>query len=223
MNMMTAVAAVPAVALSGSANAAPASARSDWDRAFADWKRCHREVETADRRIKHAEAVYEAARPKVEQIDQTVWDEVLQPFASRDPEELHLFTRVVDLDDAWRKFEAGDGRWRFAPDQSARKHRVRAALDELQHFREADALAERDSGYHAAAAARDVAYEAESAARKRLMQTPAPSEQEALWKLEQLFGDKVLAEEGDDYCPAWDLDFCRQFFADVRRLLSQRA
>jgi hypothetical protein len=127
-----------------------------------------------------------------------------------------LFVKVADLDDLSRKF--AENQWR-GPVSAGQKQRFSDVLKQLRGWREADRKAESESGYPAVAKACDVAHEVESAARKRLMQTPAPSQREALWKLEQLFGERVLAEEGNDYCPAWDLDFCRQFFTDVQRLL----
>lgn len=204
MNMMTAVAALPATELGTSAEP-----RDRWAAALAQWQRCYGEADAADRRIAQAEAAYEAARPKLEEIDPEVWNQ-LSPFIS-DSVGRDMFVRTVDLDKL-QLHATGEG-----------KHELQAALDRLRRWREADAKAERESGLSVAAKACDAAREAESAARKRLMQTPAPSEQEALWKLEQLFGEQALQEEEDDYLPTWNLDFCRQFFDDVRRLLSERA
>lgn len=219
MQMISSVAAAPSLAFlatSAAIGAAPAPTKAAWDAAVSEWRRLFATAERASRRCDVSMKAYDAVRPPESALKALMRE---FPFSDRGPLGARAFARRLDVEFEWRRFLAGEGRHWWAPDPEARKREFRKTLDAVVAWRDADAKADKKSGFTAAAEDCDAAWDAETTAKVRLMKMPAPDRAAALWKLEELFGERALADE-DGQIPPWTVDYAGQFFDDARRLLA---
>lgn len=124
--------------------------------------------------------------------------------------------QTTDLEEHWRHFLEGEGKWWFAPDAERRKAEVRATLDSVQAFRDAKKQHDHDSGMDAANERWEALAQRERDALKSLLDTPAPDLAALRWKLDFLMVD---TGEPDGDMPGWSADYFRQALADIARLL----
>lgn len=219
MQMIGSVAAAPSMAFlatSAVIGADPLPRNADWDAALSTWQRLFAAAEAAGRRLDVAIEAYDASKPSESDL-QVLLREL--SFSARGPYGARAFAHRFDVEFEWQRFLAGEGRQWWAPDPEARKREFRKTLEAVAAWRDADAKADKKSGFTAAAEACDAAWNEETTANVRLMKMPAPDRAAALLKLEMLFGERALADE-DGQIPPWTVDYAGQFLDDVRRLLT---
>ena len=148
---------------------------------------------------------WEAGRPSTDGID---WIEF--PFANRD----HV-ARTLDIDKAWSDFLASEGKLWRSSNPERRKERYRAALDNVQAFRAAEAHHDQETGMDVADQRWEALGERVNDAEAALMDLPAPDLAALRWKL-----DQALRIDGDS-TPCWSAEYVRQTIADYRRLCGE--
>lgn len=202
MGASAAAALLPAAAVS------PASAaavdRSAWAAAMDryDAAVAADEAFTADYWRIHAR--WEAGRPSLEAIH---WRE----FAFEDRDRV---ARLLDLDQRWAEYLAGEGRTWSSADPDATKARYRAALDSVRTWRDANERHDRESGMVAAEDRWEALGDEVDEARTALMALPAPDLAALQWKLAHL-----LSTENGSVAP-WSDEYVAMTKTDMVRLLS---
>lgn len=180
--------------------------RANWETALA----AYREAEAAEKAFE-AEYVainerFEAGVPNPDSLDLsaiTLWG------LGRD-----RFIYSANLDEYWTTFVAGENKAWWSREPEAQKARVRATLDAILAFREANATNRRVSGIDDAEWAFDRLVDTTAEARKVLLQTPAPDLSALHFKLDYLL---QIDNFGDTSPHAAEL--VRQAQADMARLL----
>lgn len=200
------LAAIPAVAAFAAVPVASAATvdRSRWNVAFAAMEKADADELAFNPVYDRIFESWKSSRPAMDGID---WKPF--PFENRD----HV-ARVLDLDQRWKQFLAGEGKvWASAnPDNT--KAEMRAALDSIQAYRDACDKHDQETGMAAAEDRWEALGDAAHAARGKVMETPAPDLAALRWKLQHL-----LADDGSESVSAWSMDYIAQTKADIARLM----
>jgi len=211
MNMMATVAAVPMLARAGEAQACgPDARRLAWQRARDEFLSAKAALDLSHREHAQAYRRYETMRPT---LDAAVRRDL--PGATWTERDI----RVRDLDEAYRQFCDGEGRSWWSRDPDDTKLRVKRALDAVAVYRSADQRAYSAAGCVTPDGQDDATCHRFENAETIMLQTPSPDGDALMFKLEHLFGDEVIEEEGGNL-PLWDVKWVRLVMSDARRLLS---
>lgn len=208
-SLLAGMAAAPAILALGSAPALAASPvdRSAWDRALAEYEAAHAAHRAYAPTYDRAHEAWASGRQAIQEaMDALPWREF--PYENRG----HV-ARVMDVEQRWARFLAGEGKTWSAPPAQARqrKARYRAALDAVLEFRRKEAELEARSGLAEAEPRSMELFERLGAASGALLRLPAPDSTALLWKMEYLW----LGDEES----SWSAEVISIVLADARRLL----
>lgn len=171
-----------------------------WDKAMAAFKKAENEAQQIVRLYGVAESRFIALRPSLDMIDKKNLPCVM-------PSE-HQLAVSLDLDQAWERFLASEGKTWWAANPDKKKAEVRAALDSVQAYRDQLDHARSFTKLRYYEEQADAATERLGDARDALLEMPAPHAKALLFKLEYFMEDTVYTE-----------DFVAPTIADMRRLL----
>jgi hypothetical protein len=208
MNMMTAIAVAPAIAMPSSARATPFPAdRENWDRAMAAFKRAENAWEASSSRIDAIEETFFELRKNIPHttVGPDFYTGRTQPVSTEDISMVAQARRLVkDLSEGRRWHEPG------IPGLEEHTQFCRAlAAAEDKRDAQIEAL-DAELGYSKANDAHDTALDKMVEARDRLIEMPAPDGEALLWKLDWLlFSDGAI----------WQKEYVAQTAKDACRML----
>lgn len=205
MNMMTAVAAVPAITMPTAALAIRRD-RSDWDRAMARFRAAERECQAIGRKDEEVQRAYFERAKAVPHVTLRP-----DPYTGRHNSVSTADERfALEARSLVRDVDAGKCHLDALPDLQEHLRLCRemvGAADRRQA--ELDAI-DVELGRTASEKAYDAAVDRMGEARDALIAIPAPDGEALLWKLEWLFFSDHL----------WDEEFAAPAIADAKRILS---